>query len=699
MKKKNNSVRIFFLCIFNITLLMSCGDMGGSAIVVDGQNIRIEYNDELHSRVIAKFDRRNIQVGNYQPSEFILVDGDTMKDFHFVYKMNETISDNIGAGKKYVITGNNGRFTKEISVVLYDDFPTMAIYKVSYTNNSETSFTINKWINNHYSISNTASAQYNHSFWSYQSESTSRRADWILPVEVGFSQQNYMGMNNSDYGGGTPVSNIWRPDIGIAVGHVETVPKLVSIPVDMPTNDGATLGVEYSIEKKLEPGQTFTTFNTFVSVHRGDYFATLVNYRDLMIRKGIPIQLEQSSDSYESQWCAWGYERDFTMQQIYGTLPKVRELGYHWAVLDDGWQNNVGDWELNRVKYPRGERDMQVFVKYIHDQGLRSKLWWAPMAVHPDSRLYRATPEYLILDKEGKPVRISWWNSFYLCPAYKPVRDNAIDLVTTFMKTWGYHGLKIDGQHLNAAPPCYNPAHNHSYPEESVEAVSEYFRGIFETATSIVPDALIEICPCGTAYSFFNMPYMTQGVASDPTSSWQVRHKGKTLKALMGPSTPYFGDHVELTRGGEDFASQIGIGAVIGTKFTWPVGAMPGSAAELFPEREEQWSKWSKIYENTRLPEGIYLGELYDIGFDRPETHAIKKNDRMYYAFYPDQNPGRDERDYEVWSGTIELRGLENRTYVVYDYVNKVDLGTIRGIKAKLDVEFSEYLLLELKPQ
>lgn len=32
----------------------------------------------------------------------------------------------------------------------------------------------------------------------------------------------------------------------------------------------------------------------------------------------------------------------------------------------------------------------------------------------------------------------------------------------------------------------------------------------------------------------------------------------------------YYGDHVELTDGGDDFASQIGIGAVIGSKFTWP---------------------------------------------------------------------------------------------------------------------------------
>ena len=38
----------------------------------------------------------------------------------------------------------------------------------------------------------------------------------------------------------------------------------------------------------------------------------------------------------------------------------------------------------------------------------------------------------------------------------------------------------------------------------------------------------------------------------------------------MGESAPYFGDHVELSDGGSDFASSVGIGAIVGTKFTWP---------------------------------------------------------------------------------------------------------------------------------
>ena len=141
---------------------------------------------------------------------------------------------------------------------------------------------------------------------------------------------------------------------------------------------------------------------------------------------------------------------------------------------------------------------------------------------------------------------------------------------------WGFDGLKIDGQHLNGAPPCYNTAHAHAAPEDAVEGVPGYFKAIWDAAQATKPGALVEICPCGTAYSFFTMPYLNMMVASDPKSSWQVRLKGKTLKALVGDRLAYFGDHVEMSEGGTDFASTFGVGGVIGTNFAWP-GA-PGMA-------------------------------------------------------------------------------------------------------------------------
>ena len=59
---------------------------------------------------------------------------------------------------------------------------------------------------------------------------------------AGFDQRNFMGMNASDYGGGTPVVDVWRRDYGLAVGHVETVPKLLALPVTVTADGRASRG-------------------------------------------------------------------------------------------------------------------------------------------------------------------------------------------------------------------------------------------------------------------------------------------------------------------------------------------------------------------------------------------------------------------------------------------------------------------------
>ena len=88
-------------------------------------------------------------------------------------------------------------------------------------------------------------------------------------------------------------------------------------------------------------------------------------------------------------------------------------------------------------------------------------------------------------------------------------------------------------------------------------------------------------------------------VASDPKSAWQVRTKGKTLKALQGDSVAYFGDHVDMTK--DDFASTVGVGGVIGTNFTWPEGSAEKKRGDLTPLREKNFEKWIRIYKEKML--------------------------------------------------------------------------------------------------
>ena len=677
---------IVLTAVFMSCSLVTAAEIATAKLEIQGGNIRIELDNRLRSRVVARFGKKEVLMGPFTASETVTTTDKVWAGFFLTSQKQELTKDTIGNATQLTVEGKAGKLTKKVRVTIYDDFPAIAFFDVQYTNAGTSRVAIKGWTNNAYTVSAQRGAD-SPPFWSYQSGSYEKRPNWILPLHAKFQQENYQGMNASDYGGGTPIVDVWRRDVGIAVGHVELRPKLVSLPVSMPDPAHARIAVRFSKAISLSPGESFHTFRTFVAVHQGDYFRTLTDYRRFMIKQGFQMAAAPE-DGFGAIWCAWGYGRKVQPQQVYDSLPAVKRLGFTWVTLDDGWQNNVGDWQLDPKKFPHGDADMKALVDRIHQEGFKAQLWWSPLSAVPTSELLREHPDYELLNRDGSKRKVSWWNSYYLCPADQRVVEHHRALVKKILVDWGFDGLKLDGQDMNGVPACYNPAHHHAEPEESVEALPDFFKAIYQTAQSVKPGALVEFCPCGTAFSFFTMPHFNMSVASDPESSFQVRSKGKTLKALMGDNIPFFGDHVELSDGGNDFASTVGVGGVVGTQFVLPSLVTKHGKSDLTPSREKEFEKWLRIYREKMLSRGEYLGQLYDIGFDLPETHAIRKDQTMYYAFFA-----------KHWKGTVELRGLEDRKYSVVDYVTGKNYGTVSRHSAFLPVDFDGNLLVEVRPQ
>ncbi len=655
----------------------------GLATAADA-TLAVEYDSRLYSRLVRKAD--GLALTDFGPSDTVtLKDGRTIDAFALAGQSRVKLSNRHGKGTQFIVRGRSAEgLEKTVTLSFYENYPGFALVKTAYRNSGQTALDIASWRGNGHTLKASGVG-----FWSWSGSTHPDRRDWVQPVKDGFDQPNFMGMNASDYGSGTPVVDVWRPDAGIATGHIELTPKLISLPL-LATPVGASIAIAEERAIALKAGESFETLDTFVTIHVRDYYATLDAYRRVMAERGLAAP-KAPEGSYEAIWCAWGYDRNFNVAEVEGTYAKVKELGFKWAVLDDGWQTNEGDWNLDPRKF-RTEAEMIAFVKAIRAAGLKPKLWLAPLAVDPGSDLLHDHTDMLLLDANGAVQNVTWWNAFYLCPAYQPTRDYTQKLVHKIIHEWGYEGLKLDGQHMNGVAPCYNPAHNHARPEESVEKLQDFWKMVYDTARAANPQAVVEFCPCGTSYAFHNLPYTNQVPASDPLSSWQVRHKGKSLKALMGRDAAYAGDHVELSDGGNDFASTVGIGAVISTKFTWPnEGRGKDANFRLTPEREAVWRKWADIYNAKMLPKGQYLGELYDIGFDKPEAHAVEKDGKLYYAFYT-------PKDGPAWDGQVELRGLRAGNYKLTDYFNGADLGTVTAKANRIPAKFERFLLIEAAP-
>lgn len=674
-----------------------------AAVAVLGDSAAvIEFDAHMYTRVSHRVGAQWLPLTSWGPSEYLMValsvpphtpgtpaeempaEGRHIARFALQAQAHEAVDGLHGPGARLTVRGMAREgVEKTIEIELFRRYPGFMFSRVSYRNLSPNSLEVGAWTTGDFQLVDSPTG--GSGFWCYSGGSYADRRDWVQPVKARFAQDNFMGMSATDYGGGMPIVDVWRKDGGLAVGHLESAPKLVSLPVQE-RQGRVRLAVCSRVKSRLATGEHLQTLQTFVAVHKGDYFASLASYRRIMGDRGLKSP-DCGPGCYEPIWCAWGYERACTVELIEGTLPKVQELGLQWAVIDDGWQSTIGDWNLNPSKYPRGAADMNALVTQIKSAGLKPRLWYSPLSVAPGADLLHDHADMLLLDKDGAAQNITWWNSFYLCPAYDETIAYTQTLIRRFLGEWGFQGLKIDGQHLNGVAPCFNPAHAHSRPEDSVEGLQNFYRAIYQTAIEINPQAVIEVCPCGTAYSVFNFPFMNQAPASDPESSWQVRLKGKTLKALMGPNAPFAGDHVELSDHGDDFASTIGVGGIVSTKFTWPRDPKPKDSFLLTPKKEREWRRWIALYKEKMLSLGTYRGELYDIGFDKPETHAIEKAGRMYYSLFA-----------PTWADAVTLRGLGSGTFRVHDYLNNRDLGIVSAAHNRLNVSFDHHLLLEATP-
>jgi len=626
-------------------------------------------------------------------------------------------------GKHIEVTGKIPQtdLLETLDLDIYDEFPNLALLSLSLRNNGSASVPLD-WValQRHQFMAPADSQSAAHPLWTFQGASLKWGKDEIFPVSAKFSQENPFGApvpTKDDLGfvgGGVPVVAFWSRDVGEAIGHVETLPLTLSIPVQTTSTDQVEAEVRIPADTVLKPGEVFSTPRTFLTVYRGDFYQPLSLWSKVIAREGLE-KPRNNDENYAVSWCGWGYEFGVTPKQMLDTVPKLKELGIHWATLDDGWFNNYGDWQ------PRGPvfagDAIPDMIKKFHDQGIKVQVWWLPLGVEDGhfgyggrkyvvSEVLKEHPDWLILDKNGKPARMAR-NLATLCPAVPGVQAYYKQVTERFIRDWGFDGHKLDN--IWSTPLCYNPKHHHKSPYDSVYAMGDVYKTIFETTRAIKPDSVTQSCPCGTPPNLAWLRYMDQAVTADPVGSIQVRRRVKMYKALLGPEAAVYGDHVELTRIrnasgdqeldlGEDFASTLGTGGVLGTKFTWPDYGAKFNTVYLNPQKEAHWKEWIGLYNEKMLSKGNFL-DLYVYGFDSPEAYAIEKGGNFYYAFYaPEQKDSAKANHTQSWKGEVELRGLPARTFQVTDYVNHKQLGTVTGPVGKLNVEFTGNLLLEASP-
>jgi alpha-galactosidase len=267
-----------------------------------------------------------------------------------------------------------------------------------------------------------------------------------------------------------------------------------------------------------------------------------------------------------------------------------------------------------------------------------------------------------------------------LCPALPEAQNYAKNLITKLM-SWNVDGFKHDGSFI--PPLCRAKAHNHSTPYESEQAYGKIWEIMFEETRRIQPKATVLQCNCGAINIWHQFKGISTAIMGDPDGpggkAWTCRWGAKAYHALR-PGRPQkyhtIADYVEERQA---FPQFLGLGTV------------PQLFKKSFSQNsKEEYKKWFDLYHTYMLPKGEYLGTLYDIVYDKPETHVIKKDGVMYYAFFLPYRSGHY---------SLEFRGLEpGKKYKIVDYVNNIEMGIVQGPTGKLSLSLSDYLLVKAIP-
>lgn len=608
-------------------------------------------------------------------------------------RLNE-INDKFGKGEKVKIEAlsPDGRIKCFITLTTYNKLPNIFLIQSSFINVSVKNYFIQSYTLNQIHLK---APLIEPEWWSFQGASYREGNDFAFQLPESFSRDNYMGLNALGIGGGLPIVDVWNKEFGLALAYIGEKPCDISLPVRV-ENGKVSLEMKENYKNQiLMSGDSLVTVQTAIIVHQNDFYDPLRIYSILMKPFLADFQ-KPVDDGYQPEWCTWGFHREFTSEKILGKVGQLKALGIRSVILDDGWSLNHGDWIPDPKKFPNGDEDFKRLITKIHESGLKVWLWWVPGYTDSVSSLAAQHPDWLIKNKQG-----SVDPSYGLCPAYQPVQEFYKNLVKKFVEEYKLDGFKLDFAKINSAPPCYNPNHHHNNPYESFYSTPILFQNICETARLYNPNMLIEYCSCGIPPTFFHLPWTNLMVTSDPNIS-QITQRIKLYKALMGDDFPVLEEYCGVLAGP---VYQLVIGA----------GGVPGTFSTNLDNYHE---KWLSIYQKYQLSKGKYLN-LYDIGFDYPEGHVIKKDSSFYYAFYthPWESAGspkirwrygnifdyniEDQTEFEFpkdnYSGKIDFRGLDKNTkYRVVDYANNKELGIINGDNPYLQVSFDDYLLLEV---
>lgn len=224
------------------------------------------------------------------------------------------------------------------------------------------------------------------------------------------------------HGGSVELLGSLNERTGYTVFYADMGENLLSVVKDI---EGVTVDGEYEL---------FNFIRTF-----GNYDQAFDAYFSV-----YPLKHTGRVDHFAGYTSWYNYYQDIDEKIILRDLEGVKRAeGANIYQIDDGYETMVGDWIIDEKKFPNG---LVPIVERIHGQGLKAGLWIAPYSAQFKANVVKEHPDWLIKDKNGKPIISGFaWGGFYaLDYENEEVRAYIKALFDKVFNEWGFDMVKLD---------------------------------------------------------------------------------------------------------------------------------------------------------------------------------------------------------------------------------------------------------------
>ncbi|RPI29836.1 MAG: alpha-galactosidase, partial [Chloroflexota bacterium] len=291
---------------------------------------------------------------------------------------------------------------------------------------------------------------------------------------------------------------------------------------------------------RLDPGSELDTDWACISFFHLDSPDPMAPYLDAVARQNGVVGVVSSSaarnphnEEIPAGWCSWYYYyQRVTAQDIRQNLDIAsnlrNDLPLKLIQIDDGFESQVGDWYSFSPAFPDG---VAPLAQEIAARGFTPGLWLAPFIVHPKSRLAHDHPDWLLRNRQGKPVNAGYiWDVFdtALDLTHPEAVQYAADVVHTAAHEWNFPFLKLDFLYAAALPGQYR---------DPTRTRAQVLRAGLKTLREAAGEQVFLLgcgCPLGPAIGLVD----AMRIGCDVDSRWRPAFKGVETFFQAEPDMP-----------------------------------------------------------------------------------------------------------------------------------------------------------------